>query len=156
MLTLTSPFETRLHRLVAGGVHPHVDALVARIGRGGLQLQLQAAPWLAVSVLHGLFLGAGGAVVACEVHRDHVAVGRLPKQALLRREADAGLARRVVKPQVLAVVEDELVGVARGRHVAHQVAELAASGIGPGIDGKLAGIGLPTLAVFHQRVRQPE
>ena len=92
-----------LHRPIGVAFEPVFDAAIDGLGVVRRQVQMPTVAVLAIGVLEGLRADEFGRVVSGKVRRDHVAVGGLPNEALLRGDANTGLGRRIIEPHVAAV-----------------------------------------------------
>ena len=148
--------ELRLDRAAAGRVDPHLDVMIGDIRRCGGKHELVAVPGLTLAILDVLLGGELRLVVLGEVDRYDVAIGRLTQKPLLRRQANARFAGRVVEPEIVAVLEHELAGISRRRDEPDEAAELTADRSGLRVERQRGGVALAAVAVFDQRYRQTE
>ena len=153
---------------------PHVwlddgRALHDRIGDGYTLLRLAGtqadmsglAPAFAaygapLTVLNGFIPDPLRRIVTREIDRHDIAVGGLTEQALLRRDANAGLGAGVVEPQLAAAFEHQLAGVTQGLDKADQAGQRRVALRGPRVAQQRAGVDLLAFFKLGQRHRDPK
>src|SRR4051794_13762661 len=104
--------------------------MIGDVGRDGGECELVAVTALTLAILNVFLCRNLRAVVLCQIHGHHVTACSLTQQSLLRRKSDARLARWIVEPEIVAVLQHQLVGIARRCDETNEAAKLSAGSVG--------------------------